>query len=307
LQLSYDLVLPPLFKTITPNSMTAEPSVSAPKAAARIIDGKAISARVMENVAARVAKMDRKPGLAVILVGEDPASQVYVGNKIKACAKTGIRSIEHKLPATASQEEIASLIEKLNVDPDVDGILMQLPLPAPLDSDLLIQMIAPEKDVDGLTILNIGKLVAGMDGMVPCTPQGSLVLLKEVLPDLTGLHAVVIGRSLLFGKPMAQLLLQENCTVTTAHSKTKNLPELCRSADIVIAAVGRPKMVKGDWIKPGAVVIDVGINRLDDGKLCGDVDFDEAAQVAGAITPVPGGVGPMTIACLMQNTLKASI
>jgi methylenetetrahydrofolate dehydrogenase (NADP+)/methenyltetrahydrofolate cyclohydrolase len=273
---------------------------------ARLIDGKAISARVMDDIAAQVAGIDRKPGLAVILVGEDPASQVYVGNKIKACAKTGIRSIEHKLPATSTETEIAALIAKLNADPSVDGILMQLPLPAPLDADPLIQMIAPEKDVDGLTISNVGKLVAGMDGMVPCTPQGSLILLKDVLPDLTGLHAVVIGRSLLFGKPMAQLLLQENCTVTTAHSKTKNLPDLCRSADIVIAAVGRPKMVKGDWIKPGAVVIDVGINRLEDGKLCGDVDFEQAVKVAGAITPVPGGVGPMTIACLMGNTLKAA-
>ncbi|PZP55007.1 MAG: bifunctional methylenetetrahydrofolate dehydrogenase/methenyltetrahydrofolate cyclohydrolase FolD [Micavibrio aeruginosavorus] len=273
---------------------------------ATIIDGKAIAAKVLDDVKSKVDTMTRKPGLAVILVGEDPASKVYVGNKIKACEKTGIRSIEHKLPATSSAAEIKSLIEKLNADKDIDGILLQLPLPNGLDGDALVQTITPEKDIDGLTILNAGKLVAGLDGLVPCTPQGSLILLKSVLPDLTGKHAVVIGRSLLFGKPMAQLLLQENCTVTIAHSKTKDLASVVKSADIVIAAVGRPQMVKADWVKPGAIVIDVGINRLDSGKLCGDVDFEAVKDVASAITPVPGGVGPMTIACLMQNTLKAA-
>lgn len=272
---------------------------------AQIIDGKSVSARLMDKIATETAAMSKPPGLAVILVGDDPASHVYVANKIKACAKTGIRSTEHRLPETASDRDIETLIAQLNADPAIDGILLQLPLPAGRDSDRLIQLIAPEKDVDGLTIPNIGKLVAGIDGLVPCTPQGSMLLIKEVCSDLTGKSAVVIGRSLLFGKPMAQLLLAANATVTTAHSKTANLAEVCRNADILVAAVGRPNMVKADWIKPGAIVIDVGINRLDTGKLCGDVDFAGAAQVAGAITPVPGGVGPMTIACLMANTLKA--
>ncbi len=273
---------------------------------AKIIDGKAISDRLINEIAAQTASMATPPGLAVILVGDNPASHVYVANKVKACAKAGIRSSEHRLAATATEQEIADLITSLNTDESVNGILLQLPLPDGLDSDKLIQMIAPEKDVDGLTIPNIGKLVAGIDALLPCTPQGSMILIREVCPDLTGKHAVVIGRSLLFGKPMAQLLLAANATVTTAHSKTANLPEICKQADILVAAVGRPKMVKGDWIKAGAVVIDVGINRQDDGKLCGDVDFNEAVKVAGAITPVPGGVGPMTIACLMANTLKAS-
>lgn len=270
-----------------------------------IIDGKSISAALMDNIAAKVAGLDMKPTLAVILVGDDPASHVYVGNKIKACAKTGIQSVEYRLPATSTNDEIAKTITDLNADPAIHGILLQLPLPKGLDSDRLIQLISPDKDVDGLTILNIGKLVAGLDGLVPCTPQGALMLIHSVKPDISGLHAVVIGRSLLFGKPMSQLLLTENCTVTTAHSKTNNLAEICKAADIVVAAVGRPGMVKGSWIKPGAIVIDVGINRLDTGKLCGDVDFHEVSQVAGHITPVPGGVGPMTIACLMANTLKA--
>lgn len=272
---------------------------------AQIIDGKSISAALMEDIAADVSRLNKKPTLAVILVGDDPASHVYVGNKIKACAKTGIQSIERRLPETSSNADIEAVITDLNANPDVHGILLQLPLPKGLDSDRLVQMISPAKDVDGLTILNVGKLVAGLDGMVPCTPQGSLMLIKSVKPDLSGLHAVVIGRSLLFGKPMAQLLLAENCTVTTAHSKTQNLAEVCKSADIVVAAVGRAKMVKADWVKPGAIVIDVGINRLDTGKLCGDVDFTDVSSVAGYITPVPGGVGPMTIACLMANTLKA--
>lgn len=270
-----------------------------------IIDGKSISATLMDDIAAKVAGLDIKPTLAVILVGDDPASHVYVGNKIKACAKTGIQSVEYRLPATSTNDEIAKTITDLNADPAIHGILLQLPLPKALDSDRLIQLISPDKDVDGLTILNIGKLVAGLDGLVPCTPQGALMLIHSVKPDISGLHAVVIGRSLLFGKPMSQLLLTENCTVTTAHSKTNNLAEICKAADIVVAAVGQPGMVKGSWIKPGAIVIDVGINRLDTGKLCGDVDFHEVSQVAGHITPVPGGVGPMTISCLMANTLKA--
>lgn len=272
----------------------------------QIIDGKAISAQLKQEFAKETAEMSRKPGLAVILVGDDPASHVYVRNKITACEQAGIKSFESRLPKMASQAEVAAEIEAFNSNPDVDGILLQLPLPGHLDSDRLVQMIAPEKDVDGLTLQNVGALVAGMDGLVPCTPQGSLILIKSVVKDLTGLNAVVIGRSLLFGKPMAQLLLAENCTVTMAHSKTKNLEEVCRNADILVAAVGRPKMVKGSWIKEGACVIDVGINRMDDGKLCGDVDYDEAVNIAGSITPVPGGVGPMTIACLLQNTIKAA-
>ncbi len=277
---------------------------------ATIIDGKTIAANLRKEIAGDVAALKqsgKKPGLAVILVGDDPASHVYVGNKVKACAEVGIESYEHRMPADSTQADVRHAIRNLNANKDVHGILLQLPLPSHLDSDALIQSIAPEKDVDGLTFVNAGKLVAGDEsGMVPCTPQGSMLLIESVKQDLTGLHAVVIGRSLLFGKPMAQLLLAANCTVTTAHSKTKDLPAICRQADILVAAVGRAKMVKGDWVKPGAIVIDVGINRLDTGKLAGDVDFDEAEKVAGAITPVPGGVGPMTIACLMQNTLKAA-
>jgi methylenetetrahydrofolate dehydrogenase (NADP+)/methenyltetrahydrofolate cyclohydrolase len=273
---------------------------------AQIIDGKSIAADLRTQIAAQAAKLPNKPGLAVILVGNNPASEVYVKNKIKATKEAGLNSIEHRLPESATAGEIAKLIDDLNADQNVHGILLQLPLPDHLESDPLIQRIAPEKDVDGLTITNVGKLVAGIDGMVPCTPQGSLLLIKSVKQDLTGLNAVVIGRSLLFGKPMAQLLLAENCTVTTAHSKTKNLADVCRNADILVAAVGRTEMVKGDWIKPGAIVIDVGINRQDDGKLKGDVDFAAASKIAGYITPVPGGVGPMTIACLLANTLKAA-
>ena len=272
----------------------------------QIIDGKSIAQSLKDGLARQVAKMKHKPGLAVILVGDDPASKVYVRNKIKACEKTGIRSTEHRLPADTTNETIETLITELNNNPDIDGILLQLPLPQHLDSDKLVQIIAPEKDVDGLTLQNVGALVAGMDGMVPCTPQGSLILIKSVIENLNGLHAVVIGRSLLFGKPMAQLLLQENCTVTIAHSRTHNLKEICRQADILVAAVGRAKMVKGNWIKQGACVIDVGINRLEDGTLCGDVDFAAALDIAGSITPVPGGVGPMTIACLLRNTVKAA-
>lgn len=273
---------------------------------AQIIDGKAIAATLRQDLAQKVARMAEKPGLAVILVGDDPASQVYVRNKIKACADVGIRSIEIKMPAKATESEIAVEIQALNDTKDIDGILLQLPLPYPLDGDALVQKIDPVKDVDGLTLQNVGALVAGQDGLVPCTPQGSLQLIKSVREDLSGLNAVVIGRSLLFGKPMAQLLLAENCTVTTAHSRTADLAGICKQADILVAAVGREKMVKADWIKPGAIVIDVGINRMDNGKLCGDVDYDAALKVAGAITPVPGGVGPMTIACLLANTVKAA-
>lgn len=276
---------------------------------AQIIDGKQIAAALRRDLAAEVAAMPEKPGLSVILVGDDPASHVYVTNKIKACADVGIVSYEQRLPADATERDIRHVIKNLNVNPRVHGILLQLPLPAHLSAvqETLVQTIAPEKDVDGLTVTNAGKLFLGVeDGLVPCTPQGSLLLIQSVRRDLSGLNAVVIGRSNLFGKPMAQLLLAQNCTVTTAHSKTRDLPALCRTADILVAAVGRPAMVKGDWIKPGAIVIDVGINRLDNGKLCGDVAYDDALNTAGYITPVPGGVGPMTIACLMANTLKAA-
>lgn len=277
---------------------------------AQIIDGKAIAkdlrAKLKAAVDAMAKERNMRPGLAVILVGDDPASHVYVRNKIKACENVGLQSFEVKLPEKATQAEVMAEIEAFNDNDNIHGILLQLPVPDHLDSDSLVQSISPEKDVDGLTLKNVGALVAGMDGLVPCTPQGSMMLIKSVEENLSGKHAVVIGRSLLFGKPMAQLLLAENCTVTTAHSRTQNLEEICKQADILVAAVGRPKMVKGDWIKPGAIVIDVGINRQDDGKLCGDVDYDEALNVASAITPVPGGVGPMTIACLLANTIKAA-
>lgn len=275
----------------------------------QVIDGKAIAASLRETLAADTARLvaaGKRPGLAVIMVGDNPASDVYVRNKIAACEKTGIASFEHRLPAHATQAEVEQLIRRLNADDAVHGILLQLPVPDQIDSTAMIGLIAPEKDVDGLHPLNLGRLMAGLPGMVPCTPQGSLMLIKEVQGDLSGLHAVVIGRSLLFGKPMAQLLLGENCTVTQAHSKTRDLPALCRTADILVAAIGRPEMIKGDWVKPGAIVIDVGINRMADGHLKGDVDFPAASTVARAITPVPGGVGPMTIACLLANTVKAS-
>lgn len=274
---------------------------------AKIIDGKAIAANLRAELKAKVSAMPVKPGLAVILVGDDPASHVYVRNKIKACEDTGIRSFESRLPAKATQAEVAAEIKAFNANRDVHGILLQLPAPQHLDSAALIQMIDPAKDVDGLSFINQGKLVSGDDtGLVPCTPQGALMLIKSVESDLSGKHAVVLGRSLLFGKPMAQLLLAADCTVTMAHSRTRDLPELCRSADILVAAVGRPEMVKGDWVKSGAIVIDVGINRLESGKLTGDVDYEAALLRARAITPVPGGVGPMTIACLLANTVKAA-
>ncbi|ARJ66293.1 bifunctional methylenetetrahydrofolate dehydrogenase/methenyltetrahydrofolate cyclohydrolase [Magnetospirillum sp. ME-1] len=280
---------------------------------AKLIDGNLFSAKLRETIAARVAEMkDRHritPGLAVVLVGEDPASQVYVRTKGKRTLEAGMNSFEHKLPADTPEDALLLLIESLNKDPAVHGILVQLPVPKHIDTQKVIEAIDPAKDVDGFHPVNVGRLAAGMDAMVPCTPLGSLLLLKDNLGKLGGLDAVVIGRSNIVGKPMAQLLIKESCTVTVAHSQTKNLPEVVRRADIVVAAVGRPEMVKGDWIKPGATVIDVGINRIDleGGKtrLVGDVDFASAVKVAGAITPVPGGVGPMTIACLLRNTVVA--
>jgi len=276
---------------------------------AAIIDGKAVAGRLRQRLADEIREKNLTPGLAVILVGDNPASQVYVRNKVTACEQTGIKSFEHRLPADSSPEAIAAVIDTLNADRHIHGILLQLPLPGHLAAaqEDLVQRVAPEKDVDGLTVTNAGKLMLGMGGgMVPCTPRGSLLLMKEARKDLTGLHAVIIGRSNLFGKPMGQLLLAENCTVTQCHSKTRDLPAMCRQADILVAAVGRAGMVKGDWIKPGAIVIDVGINRLETGKLTGDVDFNEATPIASAITPVPGGVGPMTIACLLENTVRAA-
>lgn len=276
---------------------------------AQLIDGKAIASDLRKSIAEKVSADGKSIGLAVILVGDDPASHVYVGSKIKACAEVGIQSFEHKMSENSTEKDIRHVIKNLNDNPDVHGILLQLPLPDHLSAvqESLVQSIAPEKDVDGLTTVNAGKLFLGHDdGLVPCTPQGSLRLIKSVEENLSGKNAVVIGRSNLFGKPMAQLLLQENCTVTIAHSRTKDLAAVCKQADILVAAVGRPKMVQADWVKDGAIVIDVGINRMDNGKLCGDVDFDAVKEKASAITPVPGGVGPMTIACLLANTVKAS-
>ncbi len=269
---------------------------------ARIIDGKAAAQKLRDRIRHEVSGMATKPGLAVILVGDNPASKVYVGSKIKACLEVGIKSIEHKLADDTKADELKKLILTLNSDPSVNGILLQLPLPAHLNENDFITLISPDKDVDGLHPMNAGRLMAGVKGLVPCTPQGSMMLIENELPDLSGKIAVVIGRSLLFGKPMGQLLLAANATVIQCHSKTKDLPVLCKQADILVAAVGRAKMVKADWVKKGAVVIDVGINRTDAG-LVGDVDFEDVKNIAGAITPVPGGVGPMTIACLLNNTL----
>jgi methylenetetrahydrofolate dehydrogenase (NADP+)/methenyltetrahydrofolate cyclohydrolase len=278
------------------------------------IDGKAFAlalrGRVAEGVAGFAARTGRAPGLAVVLVGEDPASAVYVRSKGKATIEAGMASIAHRLPADTTQDALMALVAALNADDGVDGILVQLPLPPQIDEQAVIAAIDPAKDVDGFHVANAGKLAVGQAGLVPCTPLGSLMLLKDVLGDLSGLEAVVIGRSNIVGKPMAQLLLAENCTVTIAHSRTRDLPAVVRRADIVVAAVGRAEMVKGDWIKPGATVIDVGINRVagPDGTsaLVGDVDYAGAAAVARAITPVPGGVGPMTIAVLLRNTLVAA-
>ncbi|MDR1855111.1 MAG: bifunctional methylenetetrahydrofolate dehydrogenase/methenyltetrahydrofolate cyclohydrolase FolD [Azoarcus sp.] len=282
---------------------------------AKIIDGKAIAAKVVEEARIEAAKLTArgvKPGLAVVLVGEDPASQVYVRNKVKTAKEAGLHSLEYRLPADTPEAGVLSLIAQLNADAAVHGILVQLPLPKQIDEQKVIEAIAPGKDVDGFHPTNVGAMRLGLPALVACTPWGCLRLLRETLgaDGLRGKHAVVIGRSNIVGKPMAALLLQADCTVTVAHSHTPNVKELCRLADIVVVAVGRPGMVKGDWLKPGATVIDVGINRIDagDGKsrLVGDVDFADAVEVAGAITPVPGGVGPMTIACLMQNTVSAA-
>jgi methylenetetrahydrofolate dehydrogenase (NADP+)/methenyltetrahydrofolate cyclohydrolase len=276
---------------------------------ARIIDGKAIAAEVRERVAAEVRLFAsdrwRTPGLATILIGDDPASAVYVAAKRKACAEAGIQSVHHHLPADVARGHVLELIDRLNEGVAVSGILCQLPMPNHLDADELTNRIDPAKDVDGLTIANAGRLAFGLPGLRPCTPAGVMLLLEAVGTELDGAHAVVIGRSNLFGKPMAQLLLAANATVTTCHSRTKDLPEASRQADVVVVAVGRPELVRAHWVKPGAVVIDVGINRTDRG-LVGDVAFEEVAAVASAITPVPGGVGPMTIACLLQNTLETA-
>jgi methylenetetrahydrofolate dehydrogenase (NADP+) / methenyltetrahydrofolate cyclohydrolase len=280
---------------------------------ATIIDGKAFAARVRGQVATHVTRLRDEhgvtPGLAVVLVGEDPASQVYVRNKHAATVEAGMSSFEHRLPADTDEDTLLALIHRLNADPLVNGILVQLPLPAHLDSDLVINTIVPAKDVDGFHISNVGLLGTGQKAMVPCTPLGCLMMLRDHHGSLAGMSAVVVGRSNIVGKPMAQLLLADSCTVTIAHSRTRDLAAVCRTADILVAAVGRPEMITGDMVKPGATVIDVGINRIErDGKarLVGDVDFTSAAAVAGAITPVPGGVGPMTIACLLANTVTAT-
>ena len=281
---------------------------------AALIDGKAFAARLRQRIGAAVpgfvAASGRAPGLAVVLVGEDQASQVYVRSKNRATVEVGMASFEHRLPDTTAQDELIALVEELNADEHVDGILVQLPLPAGIDDKAVIEAIDPDKDVDGFHVISAGRLAVGENGMVPCTPLGCLMLLKDRLGDLSGLEAVVIGRSNIVGKPMAQLLLAENCTVTIAHSRTRELAAVVRRADIVVAAVGRPEIVKGDWLKPGATVIDVGINRVagpgGETRLVGDVDFQNAREIAAAITPVPGGVGPMTIAVLLRNTLVAA-
>ncbi len=283
--------------------------MTAPTSSATIIDGKAHAAalrqRVAEEVTSFTAATGRQPGLAVVLVGEDPASSVYVRSKGKATTAAGMNSIEHRLPVDVDQTGLLELVAELNADDSVDGILVQLPLPSHIDSHAVIAAVDPAKDVDGFHPVNAGRLATGLPALVPCTPLGCIMMLKAVHGHLAGLDAVVVGRSNIVGKPMAQLLLAESCTVTIAHSRTRDLFAAVRRADIVVAAVGIPKMIEGGWIKPGATVIDVGINRTDDG-LVGDVDFDSAVQVAGAITPVPGGVGPMTIACLLRNTLIAA-
>ena len=276
------------------------------------IDGKAVAQGLRQQIAADIAKLSYKPGLAVVLVGENAASQVYVRNKSKAADEVGMTSWTHVMPAATTQAELLTTVGKLNNDPAVHGILVQLPLPSHIDENVIINAINPAKDVDGFHPVNAGKMVLGQPSLVPCTPQGCLILLKEILGNLAGRKALVIGRSNIVGKPVANLLIQADCTVTVAHSRTRNLQAECRSADIIVAAVGKPEFVKGDWIQPGAVVIDVGINRVNDPanpgktKLVGDVEFERAAHFASAITPVPGGVGPMTIACLLRNTLQAA-
>ena len=275
---------------------------------ATLIDGKGFAAGLRARIAGEVQRILAEggpvPGLAVVLVGEDPASQVYVRSKGRQTVEAGMASFEHRLPAEAAEVELLALIARLNADASVHGILVQLPLPRHMDEARVINAIDPAKDVDGFHVINAGRLATGQKAMVPCTPLGCLMLLRDRLGDLAGLEAVVVGRSNIVGKPMAQLLLRDSCTVTVAHSRTRDLADVCRRADILVAAVGRPRMIPGDWVKPGATVIDVGINRVE-GRLVGDVDFDTAAAVAGAITPVPGGVGPMTIACLLANTLTA--
>ncbi|MDR5866187.1 bifunctional methylenetetrahydrofolate dehydrogenase/methenyltetrahydrofolate cyclohydrolase FolD [Halomonas koreensis] len=280
---------------------------------AQLIDGKQLSNQVLQEVASEVERLkaehDVEPTLAVVLVGEDPASQVYVRNKVKRAKEAGMGSIEHRLGTATTQGDLNQLIEQLNHDPRVHGILVQLPLPSHLDEEEVIAAINPAKDVDGFHPLNVGALAAGQASLVPCTPQGCMIMLRQVHPDLSGKHAVVVGRSNIVGKPMAALLLQANCTVTIAHSRTRDIASLCRNADIVVAAAGRRELVDADWIKPGATVIDVGINAVEvEGKrkLVGDVAFEAVAEKAGAITPVPGGVGPMTIACLLLNTTRAA-
>ncbi len=279
----------------------------------RIIDGKAAAARIVAEVAAGVTELQSArgviAGLAVVRVGEDPASAVYVRNKLRQTKLAGMRSTEHALPADIRQDELLSLVRRLNDDETVHGILVQLPLPLQIESAAILDAVHPDKDVDGFHVLNAGRLASGLPGPVPCTPLGCLLLLRELRPSSAGLHAVVLGRSNIVGKPMAALLLREDCTVTVAHSRTRDLTSLVRRADILVAAVGRPEIVRGDWLKPGAIVFDVGINRIErDGRtrLVGDVAFGEALGVAGAITPVPGGVGPMTVACLLRNTLTAA-
>ncbi|PID60809.1 MAG: bifunctional methylenetetrahydrofolate dehydrogenase/methenyltetrahydrofolate cyclohydrolase FolD [Gammaproteobacteria bacterium] len=277
----------------------------------KVIDGKAFAANLRQDIAARVAKLKQEhsfvPGLAVVLVGEDPASEVYVRNKGRQTVEVGMQSFEHKLAADTSETDLLALIDRLNVDDAVNGILVQLPLPEHIDKDKVINAIAEDKDVDGFHLANVARLWMGAEGVVPCTPLGCLMMLKDQLGELSGLNALIVGRSNIVGKPMAALLLAENCTVTIAHSRSRDLENLCRNADILVAAVGRPEMIPGSWVKPGATVIDVGINRIErDGtkKLVGDVDYSTARDIAGAITPVPGGVGPMTIACLLHNTLQ---
>jgi methylenetetrahydrofolate dehydrogenase (NADP+) / methenyltetrahydrofolate cyclohydrolase len=286
--------------------MNAEPTT-------KIIDGKGFAERLAQRYAGEVAALKAShgvtPGLAVVLVGENPASQVYVRNKTNQTAVAGMRGLKHTLPVTTTTSELLDLIARLNADDAVEGILVQLPLPPQIEAPAVLDAIAPEKDVDGFHYVNAGRLSVGREALVPCTPMGCEMLIRDRVKDLAGLNAVVLGRSNIVGKPMAQLLLRADCTVTVAHSKTRDLPAVCRAADILVAAVGRPRMVRGDWVKPGAVVIDVGINRIagegGKSKLVGDVAFDEAVAVAGAITPVPGGVGPMTVACLLGNTLTA--
>lgn len=261
--------------------------------------------KIREDVARLKAATGKEPALDVVIVGEDPASQIYVRNKEKAAVEAGIRSTVHRLPAETTQAELLTLIEELNLNPEVNGILVQLPLPKTIHAPLIVESVFASKDVDGFHPVNLGRLMTGEKGIIPCTPKGCLKLIKEIKSDLSGLSAVVVGRSTIVGKPMAQLLLNENCTVTVAHSKTQNLPEVCKSADILVVAVGRPKIIKADMVKEGAIVIDVGINRLEDGTLCGDVDFKNVFPKCAAITPVPKGVGPMTIAMLLDNTVDA--